>query len=432
MSAVNSGVSQTERRKREPALDPEAVRDFYERLPYPAPLDSLDDYVQMPGKAERRRALFHRMWPTKRPSANQQILIAGCGTSQAARYALSEPDARVTAIDISAASLHHTHILQRRYDLDNLELHALPIERIQELGRDFDLIVCTGVLHHLADPDLGLRALREVLRTTGAMNLMVYATYGRAGIYLMQEYCRMLGVSTSDDDLQELCAALGALPADHPIADLLRRTKDFQHPQAVADALLHPRDRSYTVPELYAWLERSNLSFGRWLEQAPYLPQCGSLAGSPHAARFAALPEHAQHAAAELFRGTMTRHRFIAYASESVAADQRIRFTDERWRQYVPVRLPWARCIRERLPPRSVAVLLNPADEYPDLILPINLAEDRLLALMDGQRSLGEIVQSCATPQAAERALRFFEQLWQYDQIVFDASCAGAANSITA
>jgi SAM-dependent methyltransferase len=427
---MNSRISQIERRNREPAPDSEAVRDFYERLPYPAPLTSLDEYVHMPGKAERRRAMFHRMWPTKRPSANQQILIAGCGTSQAARYALSEPDARVT--DISAASLRHTHILQRRYDLDNLELHALPIERIQDLGQDFDLIVCTGVLHHLADPDLGLCALREVLRPTGAMNLMVYARYGRAGIYLMQEYCRLLGVGTSDRDLQELGAALGALPADHPIADLLQRTKDFRHPQAVADALLHPRDCSYTVPELYAWLERSDLSFGRWLEQAPYLPQCGSLAGSPHAARLAALPEHAQHAAAELFRGTMTRHRFIAYASESVAADQRIRFTDERWRQYVPLRLPWARCIRERVPPRSVAVLLNPADEYSDLILPINFAEDRLLALMDGQRTLGEIVQSCATNHAAVRALQFFEQLWQYDQIVFDISCAGAANSITA
>jgi SAM-dependent methyltransferase len=429
---MNSGISQIERRKRGSARDSEAVRDFYERLPYPAPLNSLDDYVQMPAKAERRRALFHRMWPTKRPSANQQILIAGCGTSQAARYALSEPDARVTAIDISAASLRHTSVLQRRYDLDNLELHQLSIERIQELGRTFDLIVCTGVLHHLADPDLGLWALREVLRPTGAMSLMVYARYGRAGIYLMQEYCRLLGISTSDRDLQELGAALGALPADHPIADLLRRTKDFRRPQAVADALLHPQDRSYTVPELYAWVERSNLFFGRWLEQAPYLPQCGSLAGSPHAARLAALPEHEQHAAAELFRGTMTRHRFIAYASESVAADQRIRFTDERWRQYVPLRLPWARCIRERVPPRSVAVLLNPADEYPDLILPINSAEDRLLSLMDGQRTLGEIVQSCATNQSAVRALQFFEQLWQYDQIVFDISCACEANSITA
>ena len=73
-----------------------------------------------------------------------------------------------------------------------------------ELGRTFDQVVCTGVLHHLPDPDLGLRALRDVLRPQGAMHLMVYALYGRAGIYMMQEYCRLLGISSSDTDLRDL------------------------------------------------------------------------------------------------------------------------------------------------------------------------------------------------------------------------------------
>jgi hypothetical protein len=31
---------------------------------------------------------------------------------------------------------------------ENLELHQLAIESVKELGRSFDLIVCTGVLHH--------------------------------------------------------------------------------------------------------------------------------------------------------------------------------------------------------------------------------------------------------------------------------------------
>ena len=68
----------------------------------------------------------------------------------------AEPEARITAIDISKTSLRHTGTLQRKYDLENLELLQLPIERVQELGRSFDLIVCTGVLHHLSDPDAGL------------------------------------------------------------------------------------------------------------------------------------------------------------------------------------------------------------------------------------------------------------------------------------
>src|SRR6202044_1317851 len=105
---------------------------------------------------------------------------------------------------VSDTSLHHTRDLQRKYNLDNLELHQLPIERVQELGRAFDLVVCTGVLHHLPDPDLGLRALRDVLRPNGAMRLMVYARYGRAGIYMMQENCRLLEISASTTDLQSL------------------------------------------------------------------------------------------------------------------------------------------------------------------------------------------------------------------------------------
>ncbi len=111
-------------------------------------------------------------------------------------YALREPDAHVTAIDISQTSLRHTRDLQRKYDLRNLDLHQLAIEQVSRLGKTFDQIVCTGVLHHLADPDIGLRSLRDVLAQNGAMHLMVYAKYGRGGIYMMQEYCRLLGIGT--------------------------------------------------------------------------------------------------------------------------------------------------------------------------------------------------------------------------------------------
>ncbi len=172
------------------------VREFYERMPYPPPVASLPESRSVRDDDARRRALFHRAWPTESPRPGQAVLIAGCGTSQAARHALHAPDAHVTAIDVSETSIRHTRELQQRYRLDNLDIHRLAIEEVDALGRTFDLIVCTGVLHHLPDPDLGLRALCAVLRPRGAMQLMVYARYGRAGITLMQEYCRLLHVGT--------------------------------------------------------------------------------------------------------------------------------------------------------------------------------------------------------------------------------------------
>ena len=405
----------------------EEVRDFYERMPYPAPAANLDAHRDLYKNPDRRRVEFHLIWPARQPRGDQEILIAGCGTSQAARYALREPGARVTAIDVSDTSLRHTRDLQRKYNLENLELRQLAIEHVGELGRSFDLVVCTGVLHHLPDPDDGLRALRDVLRPSGAMRLMVYARYGRTGIYMMQEYCRLLEISASTTDLQSLSDALKTLPADHPISDLLRRSKDFRRPEAIADALLHPQDRAYTVPEIYAWLDQCGMSFGRWIEQAPYLAQCGILAGSPHALRLAALPSRLQHAAVELFRGTMVSHSFIAYRDDSADHSQPITLTGDSWRDYIPIRLPWTVCIRERLPPGSVAVLINQSHTFTDLILTVDSFEERLLRAIDGNRTLREIMQfALPNGNGESRALRFFERLWQYDQVVFDASRAAA------
>ncbi len=407
-----------------PAGPADEVRAFYESHPYPAPLGDLDRHRDLYRNPDRRRALSLLLWPTEKPRGNRTILVAGCGTSQAAIHALREPDARITAIDISETSLRHTRDLQRKYGLRNLDLHRLVIEGVGELGQMFDQIVCTGVLHHLPDPDAGLRALRNVLSPGGALHLMVYATYGRAGIYMMQEYCRLLGVGTTAADLRDLGVTIGALPPDHPIVGVARRAKDFTQPDALADALLHPKDRAYTVPQLYEWLERCGLSFGRWFEQAPYLPQCGAIARMPHAARLASLPPPAQHAAVELLRGTMTRHNFVAYRDDRAGKSQPISFEGDAWRGYVPLRLPWTLCIRDRLPPGCVAVLINRAHTYPDLALPIDAAQERLFAAIDGNRSIGEILRMGAPTDGDARARRLFEQLWQYDQIVFDATPA--------
>ena len=400
----------------------DAVRAFYEGHPYPAPIKNLDRHRELYRNPDRRRALSLLLWPTEKPRPDREILVAGCGTSQAATYALREPDARVTAIDISETSLRCTRDLQQKYDLRNLDLHRLPIEQVGELGHTFDQIVCTGVLHHLPDPDTGLRALRNVLAPNGAMQLMVYAAYGRAGIYMMQEYCRLLGVGASETELRDLGATIGALSADHPIAGVSRRAKDFLHSDALADALLHPQDRSFTVPQLYAWLERCGLSFGRWFEQAPYLPQCGAIAKLPHAARLALLARELQHAAVELLRGTMAKHSFIAYRDDRPGERQPITFAGDAWRGYVPLRLPWTLCIRDRVPPGSVAVLINRAHTYPDLALPIDMAQERIFSAIDGKRSIDEILPAAAAAIGDEQARRFVQQLWEYDQIVCDAT----------
>ncbi|MGC1761280.1 MAG: class I SAM-dependent methyltransferase, partial [Candidatus Cybelea sp.] len=160
--------------------------DFYESHPYPPPLDDLDAYRRA-WDEQRRRADSHCFWPHEPYRDDRSILVAGCGTTQAAHYAVRWPRARVVGIDVSAKSIAFTQELKRKHSLENLEVQQLAVERACELDQTFEHVVCTGVLHHSADPDAGLRALREVLAPSGAIHVMVYAPYGRAGVYMLQE-----------------------------------------------------------------------------------------------------------------------------------------------------------------------------------------------------------------------------------------------------
>lgn len=398
-----------------------AVRDFYERYPYPRPVESLEKYRLLWQDEKRRRADFHLFWPARPYKEDQSILIAGCGTSQAAKHALRWPAAQVIGIDFSETSVQCTEELKRKHNIDNLQVRRLPIERVHELRTAFDQIVCTGVLHHMADPDAGLVALRNVLKPDGAMHLMLYAPYGRTGIYMMQEFCRRTGIHATDEGIRDLIVALKALPPGHPLQTLLHDAPDFREQAALADALLHPQDRGYSVPQVFDFLSRAGLTFGRWIKQAPYSPQCGVMAQIPQASQLSQLFPAAQYAAVELFRGTMVRHSMIAYRDDP-RNPQMVSFAGDAWREYVPIRMPDTICLQERLPAGAAAVLINQSHTYRDLFMPIDSAEKHLFDAIDGICTIGEILHNTLPSSQPEtqvaRARDFFERLWWHDQIV--------------
>jgi SAM-dependent methyltransferase len=397
-----------------PALASE-VQDFYERYPYPRPIDDLENYRRLWLDPQRRRAEFHTYWPRQPFREDFSILVAGCGTSQAAKYALRWPAARVVGIDFSATSIRCTEQLKQKYQLHNLELRQLSVERAAELEATFDQIISTGVLHHLPDPDAGLAALRGCLNPDGAMLVMVYAPYGRTGIYMLREFCRRLGIQATDQGIREVVVALGSLPPGHPLCTLFREAPDSREEAALADALLHPQERAYTVSQLFDFISAGGLAFDRWMLQAPYSPFCGVMQRIPQFARQTQLPAAECYAAVELLRGTMLRHTAIVSHPRAAAAQQ-IDFAGNAFLGYVPIRTPDTVTVQERLPPGAAAVLINRRHTYTDLYLPINAQQRRLVEAIDGNRTVGELV----TERASLATTRtFFERLWWMDQIVF-------------
>jgi hypothetical protein len=246
---------------------------------------------------------------------------------------------------------------------------------------------------------------------------------------MLQDFCRRLGIRATEPEIGDLVAALRALPPGHPLEPLLREAPDFWEEPALADALLHPQDRAYSVPQIFDFIARAGLTFTRWIKQAPYSAHCGIMATIPQAPRLKELPLAEQYAAVELFRGTMVRHSIVACRNDNPGGSQPVSFSDDVWLGYVPIRMPDTICVRDRLPPGAVGVLINQSHTFRDLFLPIDSTEQLLFDAIDAHRSIEEIVErTLVSSQIAapiDLAGRFFEKLWWHDQVVFDTSRCG-------
>ena len=122
----------------------------------------------------------------------------------------------------------------------------------------------------------------------------------------------------------------------------------------------------------------------------------------------------------------MVRHSVVLYRNDNPGNPQPVSFAGDAWLDYVPIRMSDTICVQENLPPATAAVLINQTHTYTDLFLPINANEKRLFDAIDGARKIGDIAARSlpASPQNSQREVAriFFERLWWFDQVVFDAS----------
>ena len=248
------------------------VADQYNEWVYPIPIEDMRTSIAEGGYWEIGDPLLYYplFWPRKRNVDHLDILIAGCGSVQAAYYACRNPNWNVIGVDLSDSSLSHQKKLKELHGLKNLQVQKLDLTKVSELGQDFDFIVSTGVLHHLTDPDAGLSALKEVLRPEGVMNLMVYGKSLRLGVYMMQEVFRALNFKQTQEDVDCVKATLDILPSDHVLRRYMKYAPDLHYDAAFVDTFLHSQDRAYTVNEVYNFTRSSGLEFLTWCDPAEY------------------------------------------------------------------------------------------------------------------------------------------------------------------
>jgi SAM-dependent methyltransferase len=194
------------------------------------------------------------------------MLIAGCGTGQQAVQAALAfgSQARLLAIDLSAASLAYAARMAERFGAHNIEFCQADLQTLHEAGPQFagrfQVIECTGVLHHLAEPMQGWRALLRCLARDGLMFVGLYSAIARRNLQALRSDPAYPGPGCSDDALRTFRQALLDRPAAPPGSDL-RISRDFYTTSNFRDLALHVSEHPLTIPEIARFLGDSSLSF---------------------------------------------------------------------------------------------------------------------------------------------------------------------------
>jgi len=280
------------------SLAEQTVADQYETFPYPFLSIEADVYLGL-----SLPELNHFLWGGRRnfKSTGLNILIAGGGASKLSAVLAQTLEQNnvpgvVVHLDLSNASIKMAKqkavLLQVAHRIKFVQGSLIDIANHSSLmehapSKGFDLVVCTGVLHHLESPSDGLRSLKTVLAPGGGMFIMVYAKYGRNGVYPLQSAFRTMLPLKSKNMLDRVGLTrqlLSALPTNHPLftgavssspATKVNNQPLFTNSDVAAelyDLLLHSHDVPFTVEDVVALVDTVGLKVVDMVYSAKYNP----------------------------------------------------------------------------------------------------------------------------------------------------------------
>ena len=194
------------------------------------------------------------------PNAKPKILIAGCGTGNQIINASRYKNAEITAIDISKNSLAYAARKYQKYNMHNIQLQQLDILDVNQLQDCYDVIECSGVLHHMQDPAKGLAALNSKLKPGGYIKLGLYSELARQQISEARQLIKKLGLKSKPEDIRNFRKKIfnEKQTALNKISTLVN---DFYSLSECRDLCFHVQEHQFTTDSLKSLLDDEHLMF---------------------------------------------------------------------------------------------------------------------------------------------------------------------------
>ena len=219
----------------------ETVKGFYEVNPFPNYEDIDSEWLL---KESANRGIFARLLDEQLPW-NAKVLEVGCGTGQLSNFLGMSRGRTVFGADLCLNSLSLGHQFKSEHRLDHSAFLQMNLFRPAFKPAMFDLVVCSGVLHHTSDPELGFRSVSKLVKKNGLIIIGLYNRYGRLSTDLRRAIFRASGNRFKFLDRRLRDKNVGAV----------RRHTWF------TDQYKHPHESKHTYGQLLRWFEESGFEF---------------------------------------------------------------------------------------------------------------------------------------------------------------------------
>jgi len=220
----------------------EAVRAFYSETPFPnyPPQASLSWLRARAAQSEFARLLDAAVAPDAR------IVEVGCGTGQMSLY-LAQGERQVIGADLTRASLLLAADAAQRFGIKGISFVETDLATSALRPGSFDLVYCSGVLHHTPNPRASFAHIARLARPGGMIVLGLYNKVARLPLRLRRAVFRLSGGRW--------------IPFDPVLRD--RAAEPDRRIAWLHDQYRHPEEHSHTIGEVRAWFAENRVEFVR-------------------------------------------------------------------------------------------------------------------------------------------------------------------------
>lgn len=234
----------------------ETVRRFYEVAPFPG-YRADDTLAALRARAERSE--FVRLLDRAIPG-DARIVEVGCGTGQTSLY-LARADRQVVGADLTRASLILGARAARRFGVAQVQFVETDLHRPGLKSAAFDVVYCSGVLHHTPDPRAGFAHVARLARPGGLIIVGLYNAFARIPLRLRRAVARAGGFRW--------------IPFDPVLND--RASEPARRDAWLRDQYRHPQEHRHTVAQVRTWFEDNDVDVVRTYPSALFEEEPGDL-----------------------------------------------------------------------------------------------------------------------------------------------------------